>query len=134
MPTLRLRLIGLFMLLALAVATVMFLAVQRFGSEQIMKLAMESGSSEAEAQAMFDDYIGRVLLIGAAAGLVLGGLGAWWLLRRILLPLERLMTATRAIATGDLTVRVPDAPDPELQKLADSFNQMAAALQRVEEL
>jgi signal transduction histidine kinase len=112
----------------------MILAVQRFGSEQIMKLAMESGSSEAEAQAMFDDYIGRVLLIGAAAGLVLGGLGAWWLLRRILLPLERLMSATRAIATGNLAVRVPDAPDPELQRLADAFNQMAAALQRVEEL
>lgn len=134
MPTLRLRLIGLFMLLALAVAAVMILAVQRFGSDQIMKLAMQSGSSEAEAQAMFDDYIGRVLLIGAAAGLVLGGIGAWWLLRRILLPLERLMSATRAIATGNLAVRVPDAPDPELQRLADAFNQMAAALQRVEQL
>ena len=134
MPTLRLRLIGLFMLLALAVAAVMILAVQRFGSEQIMKLAMESGSSEAEAQAMFDDYIGRVLLIGAAVGVGLGGLAAWWLLRRILLPLERLMAATRAIASGDLAVRVPAAPDPELQRLADSFNQMAATLERVEQL
>jgi len=122
------------MLLALAVAAVMFLAVQRFGSEQIMKLAMQSGSSEAEAQAMFDDYIGRVLLIGAAVGVGLGGLGAWWLLRRILLPLERLMAATRAIASGDLAVRVPAAPDPELQRLADSFNQMAATLERVEQL
>jgi signal transduction histidine kinase len=134
MPTLRLRLIGLFILLTLAVAAVMFLAVQRFGSEQIMQLAMQSGSSEAEAQAMFDAYIGRVLLIGAGVGVGLGGLAAWWLLRRILLPLERLMAATRAVAAGDLTVRVPDAPDQELQRLADAFNQMAAALQRVEEL
>jgi two-component system sensor histidine kinase BaeS len=134
MPTLRLRLIGLFMLLTLAVAAVMFLAVQRFGSEQIMRLAMEGGSSEAEAQAMFDDYIGRVLLIGAVVGAGLGGLAAWWLLRRILRPLERLMLATRAIAAGDLGVRVPPAPDPELQRLADSFNQMAASLERVEEL
>jgi signal transduction histidine kinase len=31
-------------------------------------------------------------------------------------------------------VRVPPAPDPELQRLADSFNQMAATLERVEEL
>lgn len=134
MPTLRLRLIGLFMLLTLAVAVVMIVAVQQFGSEQIMKLAMDSGSSEAEAQAMFDDYIGRVLLIGAAAGLLLGGLAAWWLLRRILLPLERLMAATQSIATGDLAIRVPDAPDPELQRLADAFNQMAAGLERVDEL
>ena len=134
MPTLRLRLIGLFALLALAVAAVMILAVQRYGSEQIMHLAMEAGASEAEAQAMFDQYIGRVLLIGAGVGVALGGLAAWWLLRRILRPLERLTDATRAIATGDLGARVPDAPDPELQRLADAFNQMAATLQRVEEL
>lgn len=134
MPTLRLRLIGLFVLLSLAVAAVMILAVQRFGSEQIMRLAVEGGSSEAEAQAMFDDYIGRVLLIGAVVGVGLGGLGAWWLLRRILRPLERLMAATQAIAGGNLAVRVPNAPDPELQRLGDSFNQMAAALERVEQL
>lgn len=134
MPTLRLRLIGLFVLLALAVATVMILAVQRFGSEQIMHLAMEAGASEDEAQAMFDRYVGQVLLIGAGVGVVLGGLAAWWLLRRILRPLDRMADASRAIAAGDLGARVPAAPDPELQRLTDAFNQMAATLQRVEEL
>jgi signal transduction histidine kinase len=134
MPTLRLRLIGMFVLLALAVAAVMILAVQRFGSEQIMKLAMESGSSEAEARAMFDTYIGGVLLIGAGVAVGLGALAAWWLLRRILQPLERLTRATMAIAAGDLAARVPAAPDPEFQRLGDSFNAMASALQRAEEL
>jgi signal transduction histidine kinase len=134
MPTLRLRLIGLFVLLALAVAAVMILAVQRFGSEQIMRLAMESGSSEAEARAMFDTYIGGVLLIGAAVSVPFGALAAWWILRRILQPLERLTRATMAIAAGDLAARVPAAPDPELQRLGDSFNEMAAALERAEEL
>ncbi|HEX6130025.1 MAG TPA: HAMP domain-containing protein, partial [Candidatus Limnocylindria bacterium] len=122
MPTLRLRLIALFVLLALAVATVMILAVQRFGSEQIMHLAMEAGASEDEAQAMFDRYVGQVLLIGAGVGVVLGGLAAWWLLRRILRPLDRMADASRAIAAGDLGVRVPAAPDPELQRLTDAFN------------
>jgi signal transduction histidine kinase len=134
MPSLRLRLIVTFVVLTLAVAGVMFLAVQQFSSEQIMHLAMEAGASETDAQAMFDQYIGRVLLIGAAVGLALGGLLAWWLLRRILRPLERLTVATRAIAAGDLAARVPPAPDPEIQSLADAFNQMAATLQRVEEL
>jgi signal transduction histidine kinase len=134
MPTLRLRLIGLFVVLALAVAVVMIVAVQRFGSEQIMKLAMESGSSEAEARAMFDTYVGGVLLIGAAVAVALGGLAAWWLLRRILQPLDRLTRATRAIAGGDLAARVPPAPDPEFQRLADSFNAMAMALERAESL
>jgi signal transduction histidine kinase len=134
MPTLRLRLIGLFVLLALAVAGAMILAVQRFGSDQIMRLAMESGSSEAEARAMFDTYIGGVLLIGAGVSVALGALAAWWILRRILRPLERLTGATMAIARGDLAARVPPAPDPELQRLGDSFNAMAAALERAEQL
>ncbi len=134
MPTLRFRLIVTFLLLSLAVAGVMFVAVQQFSSEQIMHLAMAAGSSEDAAQAMFDQYIGRVLLIGAGVGVALGGLAAWWLLRRILLPLERLTSATRAIAAGDLAARVPKAPDPEIQSLADAFNQMAATLQRVQEL
>jgi signal transduction histidine kinase len=134
MPTLRLRLIGLFVLLSLAVAAVMILAVQRFGSDQIMKLAMESGSSETEARAMFDTYIGGVLLIGAGVAVALGALAAWWLLRRILQPLDRLTRATHAIAAGDLAARVPPAPDPEFQRLADSFNAMATALQGAESL
>jgi len=133
-PTLRLRLIGLWVLMALVVAAVMILAVQRFGSEQIMHLAMEAGASEEEAQAMFDEYVGQVLLIGAGVGVALGGLAAWWLLRRILSPLDRMADASRAIAAGDLAARVPAAPDPELQRLTDAFNAMAATLERVEEL
>lgn len=134
MTSLRVRLIGLFVLLSLAVAGVMFAAVQRFSSDQIMHLAMQSGLSAVEAQAMFDRYVGQVLVVGAAVGLVLGTFAAWWLLRRILRPLERLIEATRAIAAGDLATRVPSAPDSELQRLADAFNQMADTLQRVEQL
>lgn len=132
--SLRLRLIGLWVLLALAMAVVMFVAVERVSSAQIMELAMAAGSSEAEAQAMFDKYVGQVLILGAVVGLALGSLAAWWLLRRILLPLERLADATRAIAGGDLAARAPDAPDPELQRLADAFNQMVASLERGEQL
>ena len=134
MPTLRLRLIGLFLLVSLAVATVMFLAVQRFSADPVMHLAMEGGLSPEEAQAMFDASVSRVLLVGAAAGLLIGVVAAWWLLRRILRPLERVTLAAQAISTGDLAARVPRAPDPEIQRLADAFNEMAATLERVEQL
>jgi Signal transduction histidine kinase, nitrate/nitrite-specific len=134
MFSLRLRLISMFVILTLVVAGAMIVAVQRFSSEQVMHLAMQAGSSPAEAQAMFDQYVGRVLLVGAGLGLLLSSLAAWWLLRRILRPLQRLTDATRAIAQGDLAARVPAPPDPELRVLAASFNQMAATLQRVEEL
>ena len=134
MPSLRMRLIGLFVLLALTVAGVMIVAVERLGSDQIMKLAMQSGFSKAEARAMFDRSIGGVLLVAAALGVGLGGVAGWWLLRRVLRPLDRLAQATRAIAAGNLAVRVPPAPDPELQLLGESFNTMASSLERVEEL
>lgn len=134
MGSLRWRLIAIFSAMAVTVAIVMDVAVQRFSAEQIMHLAMQGGFSADEAQAMFDQYVGRVLLIGAGAGVLLGTLAAWWLLRRILRPLDHLAAATRAIAGGNLAARVPAAPDRELQRIADAFNQMAADLQRIEQL
>jgi signal transduction histidine kinase len=134
MFSLRLRLIGLFVILALVVAGAMIVAVQQFSSEQVMHLAMQAGSSPQQAQAMFDQTVGRVLLVGAVVGLLLGVAAAWWLLHRILRPLERLTDASRANAAGDLAARVPAPPDPELRGLADAFNQMAATLERMEQL
>ncbi len=134
MTSLRTRLVGLFVLLSLVVAGVMVVAVMRFSADQVMHLIMEGVETEAEAQARFDQYVGRVLLIGAGVGVLLGSLAAWWLVRRILRPLGQLTDSTRALASGDLTVRAPEPPDSELRQLATAFNQMAATLERVEEL
>ena len=133
-PSLRLRLIGLFVLTALMVAAVIIFAVERFSAAALMDLMMEGSDTPEEAQLMFDQYVGRVLLIGAGVAVVLGSLTGWWFLRRILRPLDRLADATRAIAAGDLETRVPVPPDPELRSLADSFNQMTSSLERAEML
>jgi signal transduction histidine kinase len=134
MFSLRLRLIGLFVLMALVVSAVIIVAVERFSSEALMDLMMEGSDSPEEAQLMFDQYVGRVLLIGAAVAVVLGSVTAWWLLRRILRPLDQLAGATRAVAAGDLATRVPQPPDPELRVLADGFNRMIESLERGEAL
>ena len=134
MITLRIRLLALFVLLALVVAAVIVFAVQRFSADQVMHLAMETGLSEAEAQAMFDAAVGRVVLIGAGVGVVLGALAAWWLMVRVLRPLARLTDATRAVAAGDFAAHVPEPPDPELRSLADAFNAMTDSLRRAESL
>ena len=133
-PSLRLRLIGLFVLTALVVAAVIIFAVERFSAAALMDLMLEGSDSPEEAQLMFDQYVGRVLLIGAGVAVVLGSLTGWWFLRRILRPLDRLADATRAIAAGDLETRVPVPPDPELRSLADSFNRMTSSLERAEML
>jgi len=119
---------------SLIVAGVILASVRGFSTDQIALLLMEGVSSEAEARAMADEYIVRVAVIGAIVGLVLGGVTAWWLARRVLRPLARLTDAARRIATGDLAARVPEPSDDELREVAHAFNQMAATLERVEEL
>jgi signal transduction histidine kinase len=83
---------------------------------------------------MADEYVGRVVVIGAAAGVALGTVIAYWLVRRVLRPLARLAEATRMVTVGDLAARVAEPPDRELREVARAINQMAATLQRVEEL
>lgn len=59
-------------------------------------------------------------LIALAGGLVLG--------RAIERPLHQLMQAMQALASGDLSVRLPEQPGAASGELAETFNRMAAAL------
>ena len=118
MTSLRTRLVVVFVGLALVVAGVIVFAVLEFSADQIMRLIMEGAETPDEAQVMFDQYVLRVLLIGAAVGVLVGSLAAWWLVRRVLRPLNRLTNATLAVAAGDLAARVAEPPDPELRQLA----------------
>jgi two-component system, OmpR family, sensor histidine kinase BaeS len=119
---------------SLLAAGVVVLAVQLFSMERMSELLMLGVKDAAEADAMVQQYVGSVVAIGAVVGVLVGGLVAWWLARRVLRPLERLSEGTRRIAAGDLAARVAMPPDAELAEVAASFNQMAATLQRVEEL
>ncbi len=74
-----------------------------------------------------------ILVAALAAGtiaLLLGGL----FLRQVIAPLRRLDEAARRLAHGDLSQRVPVHARDELGRLAETFNEMAARLQRSEEL
>jgi two-component system, OmpR family, sensor histidine kinase BaeS len=132
--TLRARLVMAIVLASVIVALVVVVAVQRFSTEQIIRLLMEGVGSEAEARAMAEEYVGRVVAIAAVAGVVLGSIVAFWLVRRVLRPLARLAEATRQITVGDLAARVDEPPEDELRDVARAFNRMAATLERVEEL
>ena len=60
---------------------------------------------------------------------LLAGVLGWWTSRRLLRPLSRVATAAGEIATGGLDARMPPENDPDLARLAGSFNDMADAVQ-----
>jgi signal transduction histidine kinase len=73
--------------------------------------------------------IGSALLIGSIAITVLAaGLG-YWASRRLLKPVSRVAAVAEGIASGGLSTRVDPESDPELNRLAQSFNNMADTMQ-----
>jgi len=73
--------------------------------------------------------ITTALLIGTGVTTVFAGLLGWWTSRRLLRPLSRVATAAGEIASGGLDTRMPPETDPDLARLASSFNDMADAVQ-----
>ena len=74
----------------------------------------------------------RALWIGAGVAFLAALLLAGVLTRSIVAPVRRLSGAAHAIAQGNLTVRAAVHGRDEVAELADTFNDMAASLERAE--
>lgn len=68
------------------------------------------------------------IIYATLAMIALASLLAYWLSRRLSLPIHHLMEATRAIDRGDLAVRIDDQRNDEIGFLFEGFNNMAAGL------
>ena len=73
--------------------------------------------------------IGTALLIATVINTLLAGTFGWWTSRRLLKPVSRVAAAAGGIASGGFDIRLEPESDPELNRLAQSFNEMAAAVQ-----
>ena len=69
------------------------------------------------------------LLLGAVVATVFATFFGWSTSRRLLRPLSRVADAAGEIASGGLGARLEPASDPDLDRLAGSFNDMADAVQ-----
>lgn len=70
-----------------------------------------------------------VLAAGATVTTLLGALAGWFTSRRVLRPLEDVAAAAQAMSAGDLSRRLEVQRDPDLEPVAESFNDMAASLE-----
>ncbi len=68
------------------------------------------------------------LIVLTLAAFVAGGIIGRSLGGRLLRPVQRLGLGARRLAEGDLSVRLPDTGDPDLDPISHSFNEMAAAV------
>lgn len=68
------------------------------------------------------------IIYATLAMTLLASLLAYWLSRRLSLPIHHLMEATRAIDRGDLAIRIEDRRNDEIGYLFEGFNNMAAGL------
>jgi two-component system, OmpR family, sensor histidine kinase MtrB len=71
---------------------------------------------------------GALILGSTIAAVGAAGIGLWTS-RRVLRPLARVAEAANRLASGGLDTRLRNESDPELQRLASSFNNMADAVE-----
>jgi two-component system sensor histidine kinase BaeS len=117
-----------------AAVAVVGIGVSLVAGAAFAELMIEHGTTAAEAHAMFDRSVSWVLIAATLLAIVVAIALAMFMASRIARPLRGLGEAARRIARGDYDARVPrDGPD-EIASLADSFNQMAAALQEQERM
>ncbi len=93
------------------------------GSVAVARLPVEA-STHLRAVPM--NLLAGLLALDAA---VFTAFGVFLLRRRVVLPLQRVGEAARALAAGDLRVRVPEEGAREAGELARHFNEMGEALE-----
>jgi len=84
-------------------------------------------------QRFYRDAVSRSLLVAAVGAILAGLLTSLFLAREILRPLQDIATSSQRIANGHYHERVAVPGSTELATVATNFNQMAAALEQVEQ-
>jgi two-component system, OmpR family, sensor kinase len=104
------------------------------GGRQVgLLLVRAPGAGMSRAGQQFLSEVNRAIVWGGLAAVMLALALSVVLARRLTQPLRRLTLATHEMATGKLRQQVPVNTGDEIGQLADSFNQMAAALEEAEQ-
>ena len=104
------------------------------GGQSFADLMAEHGTDTASSRQMFVDSVGWVIVVAVVVAVVVAALVAAILGMRLARPLREMSQAARRIAEGDYDARIPRGGPEEIVSLADSFNQMAAALEEQERM
>lgn len=115
-------------LVALSAVAVIVVGVMLVAQSTFDRLMIQAGAPAAEAQAMFDHGIVGIFGAAVAIAITVSVVLAVTLATGLARPLRRMTAAAQRIADGDYAARVRRTGPDELDRLADSFNQMAISL------
>lgn len=104
--------------------------LSRVGMIEGIPVVIQVGRSEAAMRQSIRELL-FVLLVGLPIAVAVAGLGAYWLARRALAPIERMTERARLITAERLGERLPvHNPDDEMGRLASVFNETLGRLEQ----
>jgi signal transduction histidine kinase len=119
---------------AVVATVILAVGVILVGGQSFADLMAHDGTDTASSRAMFNDAVGWVLAGTIVVALVVAIVVASVLGARLARPLRAIGLAARRIADGQYDARIPREGPEEIVSLADSFNQMGAALEEQERM
>lgn len=128
------KLLGIHVLVIVFVIIIIWLAINTLAAGYFVTLMEKYHISPTSSHQMFVSSVHRYLIWASLAAILLAAALSFFLMRRVLGPLTRMMGITQEIASGDYSGRAPVTTRDEVGQLAGAFNRMAESLQRIEEL
>ncbi len=116
------------------VIVIVWLAVDYLAAQYFVTLMHRYHISPTSIHAMFVAAVHRYLIWASLAALLLAVGLSFLVMRRVLSPLMEMTEIIRKIASGDYSGRVPVRSQDEIGQLGLAFNQMAANLEKIEQL
>jgi len=128
------RLLGVQWLVIAVAVVISGVALEQQASHTFMAIMMRYHVDPTMIEAEFQVSSRRILLASSLVAAAIAMLTGWILVMRIVRPLKQMMVLAEQIARGDYGRRLPRHGRDEIGRLAESLNQMAAALQLIEGL
>lgn len=115
-----------------AIVILIWFAVDRLAANYFTVLMKEYHIDPIDSHRMFLTAIHRYLISASLVALLFAFVLNYLMTRKLLRPLFRMTTITRQIAGGNYRERVDVVTSDEVGQLAQSFNQMAVSLEKIE--
>ncbi len=128
------KLLGINIVIIGFVMIIVWLAVDYLAARYFVTLMKQYNISPVSIHEMFVQSVHRYLIWASLASFSLAVILSFFLMKRVLEPLNQMTSITRKIASGNYSSTVPIRSQDEVGQLAAAFNRMAESLQAIENL